>query len=131
MLAVLMVALCRVDRDVTFLLRATCAAIMVGIGLAFAIGDVTAISAERFAHGLLGPNILGLVSAFLVLLGGTQAVYRRRSTRLLLILSGVAGLVLAKSVGSSLALITALALLWGLRNREMRTGRALWRSRSC
>jgi hypothetical protein len=33
--------------------------------------------------------------------------------------------VLAKSVGSSLALITALALLWRVRNREMRTRRAL------
>ena len=98
---------------------------MVGIGLAFAVGNVMAISAERFGQDLLGPNILGLVSAFLVLLGVTQAVCRRRSTRLLLMLSGVAGLVLAKSVGSSLALITALALLWGLRNREMRTGRAL------
>jgi hypothetical protein len=124
-IAGLMVALCRDDRDVTFLLRVTGSAIMVGIGLAFAVGDATSISAERFGQRLLGPNLLGLVSAFLVLLGATQAVYRRRSTRLLLVLSGVVGLGLAKSVGSTLALTTALAVLWGLRNREMRTGRAL------
>jgi len=119
-----MVALCRVDRDVTFLPRATGAAIMVGIGLAFAIGNVTATGAERFAQGLLGPIILGLVSAFLVLLGVTQPLYRRRRTRLLLILSGVAGSC-PPTPSSSLALIKGLALLWGLRNREMGTGRAL------
>lgn len=124
-IAGLMVALCRDDRDVTFLLRAAGAAIMVGIGLAFATGDAMSIFSGRFGQGLLGPDVLGLVSAFLLLLGVTQAVYRRRSTRLLLALSGVAGLVLAKSVGSTLALTAALALLWGLRNREVRPWRAL------
>jgi hypothetical protein len=123
MLAVLMVALCGVDRDVTFLLRATGAAIMVGIGLAFAIGNVTATGAERFAQGLLGPIILGLVSAFLVLLGVTQPFYRCRRTRLLLILSRVAGSC-PPSPSSSLALIIGLAVLRGLRS-EIGTGRAL------
>jgi O-antigen ligase len=52
-------------------------------------------------------------------------VYQRGSTRLLLALSGIAGLILAKSVGSALALIIALALLYGLRNRAVRAGRAV------
>lgn len=124
-LALLVVALCRDGRDVIFLLRATGIAIMVGIGVALAVGDAASALTERFGQGLLGPNILGLVSAFLVLLGSTRAVFRNQYVRLLLALSGAGGLVLAKSVGSALALITALALLYGLRNRDVRAGRGL------
>ena len=130
-LAVFIVWLCRDRRDIAFLMRAAAAAAVIGIvlSLSFVLGGTggasASVSEDRFGFGLLGSNMLGLESAFLVLLGLTRLVSTRRGIRIVIIVAGVGGLFLAKSVGSTLALCVSLALLYGLRNRQVRFGRVL------
>jgi len=94
-------------RDVRIVLGAIAVA---GIStVVFAAASADGSLADRIG-GALGPNALGLVSGLLVVIAAFGAVTTRPPFRIALLVAGVAGLLLAKSVASFVAVAVVLAL---------------------
>jgi O-antigen ligase len=94
-------------RDVRIVLGAIAVA---GVGgVVFAAVNADGLLGER-AGGALGPNALGLVSGLLLLIAAFGAVTTDWRWRLTLAVAGLAGLLLAKSVASFIAVGLVLAL---------------------
>lgn len=111
----------RSRKDLDLLMRwiVLLALISVGIGIweAWSSGGVQGALVGR-AASLLGINTLGLVSGLLVLYGFIVGRFRRAlSTLALLVVLGLIGLILSKSVSSMLATFGSLAIGWVLSEK--------------
>jgi O-antigen ligase len=104
----------RTRRDVTLVLGATAlaGAIAIVLALAGAAGEPDATLLGERGGGVVNPNVLGLVSGLLVLMGTFGALGPSLFHRVPLTLWGAVGLVQSQSVGSLVA--TSVALLLGL-----------------
>jgi O-antigen ligase len=102
-------------RDVRIVLGAIAVA---GVGaVAFAAVDADGLLGDRVG-GALGPNALGLVSGLLLVIAAFGAVTKNPAFRTVLVVAGIAGLLLAKSVASLVAVGLALALGASLAGRS-------------
>jgi O-antigen ligase len=119
-LAWLAAAVIETKRDLTIVLGsiATGASVAVLLALEHAITDGGNPLVDRYA-GTLGPNSLALTSGLLLVFAVCGAPSPRWSNRLTLGLTGLVGLVLAKSVGAFVA--TGLALAVGASFAGQRT----------
>lgn len=101
-------------REVRIVLGAVAVA---GVGaVIFAAAGADGSLADRVG-GALGPNALGLVSGLLVVIAAFGAVTTMPAFRIVLVVAGVAGLLLAKSVASFVAVGLVLALAVALAGR--------------
>lgn len=107
-------------RSVQNLLRAAVAGAVVAVGAAVvdaAGSGVSQIATDRYFGGGASINTFGLTSALLVVFGAFGAIGPRAAQRSALILAGITGLLLAKSVGSIFGALIAVALgaslVWG------------------
>jgi O-antigen ligase len=107
-------------RDVQIVLGAMAIA---GVGaVVFAAVDAGGLLADR-AGGTLGPNALGLVSGLLLVIAAFGAVTTKAPYRMVLVVAGIVGLLLAKSVASFVAVGLALAIGASLAGRPSATQR--------
>lgn len=110
LLAWLAATVIRTPRQLALVLGAAALGATVSIGAALVEGvqDAGALATARF-EGFLGPNGIGLVGGFLLILGVFGAFGDDRRQRIALAVAGVAGLLLGKSVGAFVATGIALA----------------------
>jgi O-antigen ligase len=107
----------KTPRDVKLVFAAVAIATMVTVAIG-STGHLTGGGADELANperagaGVLGPNVLGLISGMLVLMAFLGAFGRRILYRIPLVAVGVIGLVTAESVGSLVG--TGVALTLGL-----------------
>jgi O-antigen ligase len=119
-IAFLAASMIKTERDVRIVLGAIAVA---GVGaVVFATINADAVLVDR-AGGALGPNALGLVSGLLLVIAAFGAVSNKAAFRVLLVVAGVAGLLLAKSVASFVAVGLVLALGASLAGRPSATQR--------
>ena len=113
-IAFLAASLIETKRDVRIVLGAIALA---GVGaVVFAAVNADGLLGDR-AGGALGPNALGLVSGLLLVIAAFGAVTTKAPFRIVLVVAGVAGLLLAKSVASFVAVGLVLALGASLAGR--------------
>ena len=110
----------RTRRDVHFALGALGAVATVEVGKAV-IDAVLHGQVSTRLEGTWGANATGLIAVWVVILAIHGPVPRRRSLRIVMLVVGVAGLLMTRSLGATAALVVALGL-YGLTN----AGR--WRS---
>ena len=124
-IAFLAASVIETKRDVRIVLGAIALA---GVGaVIFAAVNADGLLGDR-AGGALGPNALGLVSGLLLVIAAFGAVTHKAPFRIVLVVAGVAGLLLAKSVASFVAVGLVLALgasLAGRSNPALRVARPM------
>ena len=114
-IAFLAASVIETKRDVRIVLGAIAVA---GVGaVVFAAVNADGLLADR-AGGALGPNALGLVSGLLLVIAAFGAVTTKAPFRIVLVIAGVVGLLLAKSVASFVAVGLVLALGASLAGRS-------------
>lgn len=96
-------------RDFAWILRVLIAAGM--LATAYAAYNYVGAGVDARAAAFGGPNLFGLFAGVLVLAGLHTSVLPTRSSRVAVVLTGVVGLVLARSIASISA--TAIALIVG------------------
>lgn len=117
----LLVVSVRREKDLDILMRSVIALSVMSVGIggweAWSKGEVQGVLAGRFG-GLLGINAFGLVSGLLVLYGFIACLFRQAFSawRLPAVL-GLIGLILSKSVSSTLATFGSLATGWALSKK--------------
>jgi O-antigen ligase len=95
----------RTKRDIQLLIGSIAVGAVAAVGIAVAEGGVLLIDRSG---GTLGPDTLGLVATMLIVIATFGLPKRMLALRIALILVGVAGLLLGKSVGSAVAIAIAL-----------------------
>ena len=128
-LAVVAAWVIRSRRDVVILVGGICAGGLIGVGSAIvdAAGDPSKLTSADRIGGLLGVNQLALIAGIMLLVGLFAGLERRRALQVLLIVFGLSGLFLGKSVATFVGVGIAVAIGFAFRRpadpvtRMMRT----------
>ncbi len=116
----------KTKRDFTWILRVFILAIMAAIAFAFFKYVSAGAGGDARAEAFGGPNVLGLFAGTLVVAGLHTSVLPNRETRIAVTLTGIAGLILTRSIASLAATAVAIIIgglgLWGA-HRFARRGR--------
>jgi O-antigen ligase len=111
-LAVVAAWVIRSRRDVIIVVGGICAGGLIGVGSAIvdAAGDPSKITSADRIGGFLGVNQLALIAGIMLLVGLFAGLGTRRALKVLLIVFGIAGLLLGKSVATFVGVGIAIAI---------------------